>query len=407
MRALNTAMAARELALVAGLRTEEEAFLAGLLQDIGVMVLAHGVPRLYARALAKARDKLAPSLQVEREHVGTDHVEVARLLFDRWNLPAQLRTPVLYHHMPEKADSADEQTRLAVRIQYVAGRLAEWLYAEDNSDELLEEMSAAAARYLNISPKELEALMCRVDRKVEETAGVFEVMAPRPDSYANLLQKANLALGEIANEQEQLVRQLEAAKEEAQKLSEQLRIANNRLLDEARKDTLTEIPNRRTLQMFLEQELERCARYSHSIALLFIDIDNFKAVNDQYGHLEGDTALRQFASILKHEVRAADIVARYGGEEFIVALVETCQSDAKLAAERIRRAIEKTPIQLSTGRPPLVSLTASLGVSVWEPSQMPINAETLIERADRAMYEAKRAGKNCISAFESDRALVH
>jgi len=401
MRSLNTATAARELALVAGLHTEEEAFLAGLLQDIGVMVLAHGVPRLYARALGKARDKLAPPLEVEREHLGTDHVEVARLLFDKWNLPASLRIPVLYHHMPEKADSADEQTLLSVRIQYLAGRLAEWLYAGDGDDELLEESSEIAERYFDISAKELEALMCRVDRKVEETAGVFEITAPRPDSYANLLQKANLALGEIATEQERLVRELEAAKEEAQKLSEQLRIANNKLLDEARKDTLTDIPNRRTLQLFLEQELERSARYSHPIALLFIDIDNFKAVNDQYGHLEGDAALRQFANILKHEIRAADVVARYGGEEFVVALVETCEADAKLAGERIRRSVEKTPIQLNTGRPP-VSLTASVGIAVWEPPQKPIEAEALIEKADRALYQAKRAGKNCVSVYESD-----
>ena len=406
MRSLNTATAARELALVVGLHTEEEAFLAGLLQDIGVMVLAHAVPRLYARTLGKARDKLAPSLEVEREQLGTDHVEVARLLFDKWNLPAPLRIPVLYHHVPENADSADEQTLLSIRIQYLAGRLAEWLYAGDGDGELLEEVNEIAARYFDMGPKELEALMCRVDRRVEETAGVFEITTPRPASYANLLQKANLALGEIASEQERLVKELEAAKEEAQKLSEQLRIANNKLLDEARKDALTDVPNRRTFQMFLEQELERCARYSHPIALLFIDIDNFKAVNDQYGHLEGDAALRQFANILKHEVRAADIVARYGGEEFVAALVETCESDAKLVAERIRRSIEKTSIQLNAGRPP-ASLTASVGVAVWEPPQKLISAEALIEKADRALYQAKRAGKNCVSVFEPEGAPVH
>jgi diguanylate cyclase (GGDEF)-like protein len=399
-RSLNTAIAAREFALIVGLRAEEEAFLSGLLQNVGVMALAHCVPQVYARAVAKAKDKLAPSVEDEKEHLGMDHVEVARLLFERWNVPPSLSTPVLYHHDPDKAKSADEQMLLAIRVQYLAGRLGEWLYALEGDNKSLEELKQIASRYFDVSPEELEALMCRIDQKVEETAGLFEITAPRPGTYANILQKANLALGDIAIEQEQLLRQLKTAKEETHKLSEQLRIANNRLLDEARKDELTDLANRRSLEGFLERELERCARYGHPIALLFIDIDNFKAVNDEYGHLEGDAALRQFAKILKHEVRGADIVARHGGEEFVAALVETTADAAMLVAERIRQSVEQTQIQLDAGRPP-ANLTASVGVAAWEPPEKSVTADRLLERADEAMYRSKAAGKNCVSLWRS------
>jgi diguanylate cyclase (GGDEF)-like protein len=356
---------------------------------------------MYARVLGSVKDKLAPPVDVEREHLGMDHVGVAKLLFEKWNLPSSLCIPALHHHAPESAQNADEQTLLAIRIQYLAGRVGEWLYGLDGDNGSLEDIKKIASEHLDISPQELEALMYRVDTKVEETAGLFEIIAPRPDTYANMLQKANLVLGDMAAEQERLVRQLKVAEDEAQKLSEQLRIANNKLLDEARKDALTDLANRRSLELFLEKELERCARYSHPIALLFMDIDNFKSINDQHGHLDGDDALRQFANVVKHEVRASDIVARHGGEEFVAVLVETSGDDAMLIAERIRRSVEDTPIHPDSGRPP-ARITASIGVAVWQPSEKAVSTEMLLGRADRAMYQAKAAGKNCVSVWEPD-----
>ena len=404
-RSLNTATAARELTLVEGLQTGEAAFLAGLLQDIGVMVLAHCVPQSYAVSLSKAKDKLAPSPEIEREDLGMDHVEVAKLLFDKWNLPPSLCIPVLYHHRPDEAKDADDRMLASIRIQYFAGRLGEWLYTAEDSKESLEKLNEIAARYFDLSPEELEAFMYRLDRKVEETSAVFEITVPRPDSYANLLEKANAALGDIASEQERLVRELEVSRAEAQKLSQQLRAANNKLLEDSRKDPLTNLANRRMCRMLLDRELERCTRYEHPVALLFIDVDDFKSLNDRHGHLQGDAALRQIAKILRREVRATDVVARYGGEEFVIALVETRESDAKVIAERIRRAIEETPLMLND-RHTQVRLTASIGVAAWEPTSEPTTSETLVEKADSAMYQSKRAGKNRVVVWEPHGTLV-
>ncbi len=394
-RSLNTAAVARELAFAVGLRTEEEAFLAGLLQNMGVMVVARCVPQLYARVVGEAGDKLAPSLEAEREHLGIDHVEVAKLLFEKWNLPASLCIPIFYHHTPEKANNAEGQTLTSIRIQYFAGRVGEWLYSHDGDDALLQELKKEASQYFDISPNEFEALMYRVDTKMEEMSELFELSKSRPNTYANLLEQANLKLGDIVSKQERLLRELEAAKVEAQTLAEQLRIANNKLLEEARRDPLTDLPNRRLFEEFLRKELERSIRYHHPIALLFIDIDDFKSLNDRYGHLEGDSALRQVAHVLGKGVRVSDIVARYGGEEFIVALVETRSTEAMAVAERLRRSIEETPIHSSEGDTP-IRLTASIGATTWEPPSQPVSIDELIEEADRAMYRAKKAGKNCV-----------
>jgi len=403
MRSLNTASAARELALVAGLPTEEESFLAGLLQNIGVMVLAQCVPRLYVRTLNRAEDKLSPKLEIEREELGTDHVEVAKLLFENWNLPPSLRVPVLYHHEPEKAGNVDEHTLLAIQVQHLGGLIGECLYAAENGSGTLRDLSEIAADYFDISPGEFGALLRRVDGKVEETAGVFEMTSARPDSYAGLLQKANEALGDIASEQERLVWELEASKAEAEKLSQQLQAANNKLLDEARKDPLTDLANRRMFEMLLNQELHRSQRYHHPIALLFIDIDNFKLLNDHYGHIEGDAALKHIAQTLRNQMRAADIVARYGGEEFVVALVETCESDAQIVAERVRGAIEAAPLVLAD-QDTRVQITASIGITAWEPPNEPTTVEALVVKADHAMYQSKKAGKNRVSVWEPESA---
>ena len=396
-RSLNTAVAARELALFTGHGNEEEAFLAGLLQDIGVMVIARSAPEEYGPVLENSRDRLAPPIEMEKATLGVSHVEVAKHLFDKWNLPPSLCTPVLYHHAPEAAEKADEHTMLSIRIQSFAGHVGEWLYSFDSDNASLKELRDLASEFFDISPRELEALMYRVDSRIEEMSDLFDLSASRPNTYANLLEEANLTLSDIVSEQEHLLRELETAKMEAQKLTEQLRIANSRLLDETRRDVLTDLANRRWFEEFFQSELERSRRYEHPLALLFIDVDEFKLINDEYGHLEGDFALKQVATILQGQVRASDIVARYGGEEFVVVLIETDDFNARLIAERIRRSIEETAIPLCDGKNP-VTLTVSIGIAAWNPPDKSASIDVCMEKADRAMYKAKRAGKNCVSA---------
>lgn len=161
----------------------------------------------------------------------------------------------------------------------------------------------------------------------------------------------------------------------------------NRLQEDALFDAVTGLRNHRYFQVRLREELQRTDRNRRPTALLLIDLDNFKRVNDRFGHAVGDHVLRQVARVLVQNARSADIVCRYGGEELAVLLPETPIAEAAKVGERLRLAVQQRNDR------PGPSVTVSVGVAAY-----PEHAEqgdTLIAAADAAMYAAKRAGKNC------------
>ncbi|MBC8087910.1 MAG: GGDEF domain-containing protein, partial [Phycisphaerae bacterium] len=139
-------------------------------------------------------------------------------------------------------------------------------------------------------------------------------------------------------------------------------------------------------------EMERALRYDSSMALLMIDLDHFKRVNDSYGHLVGDDVLRDVAALLTATIRTTDMVARYGGEEFLVLLPETDDAGAETFAERIRAAIESHDFGGRADQPGL-SLTTSVGVATFPAARIE-SVEDLFARADAALYRAKADGRN-------------
>lgn len=153
-------------------------------------------------------------------------------------------------------------------------------------------------------------------------------------------------------------------------------------------DALTRLINRRAFMEFAEQELARAQRSGASIALLMLDIDNFKRVNDSYGHQAGDRVLADFADRTRRHLRAGDIFGRYGGEEFCALLTFSTASDAAMIAERIRAATAYKPL----GQIP-ATVTVSIGV-VGCKNADGVSLDAVIARSDKALYEAKRAGRN-------------
>jgi diguanylate cyclase (GGDEF)-like protein len=159
----------------------------------------------------------------------------------------------------------------------------------------------------------------------------------------------------------------------------------------AETDPLTNCFNRRALMEKLEQEMDRAARYATMLTGMMVDIDNFKQINDTYGHLVGDRVLKQLANLLKREQRSVDIVARYGGEEFAVILPSTKLAAARALAEHVRRSImSRDIISRSTGRN-LGRFTVSFGVATMQDRDTP---EGLLGRADACLYSAKCSGRN-------------
>ncbi|TDY03995.1 diguanylate cyclase [Thiohalophilus thiocyanatoxydans] len=154
---------------------------------------------------------------------------------------------------------------------------------------------------------------------------------------------------------------------------------------QASHDSLTGLYNRRNFEALLLHELERATRYRRQLALILLDIDHFKTVNDRFGHNAGDEVLRQLAVIMREQTRDSDVLARWGGEEFIILLPETDLDGALQAAGALRQAVADTRF------PTVGQVTVSLGVSTYQSGDTP---DSLIKRADDAMYQAKTAGRN-------------
>ena len=171
------------------------------------------------------------------------------------------------------------------------------------------------------------------------------------------------------------------------------RADNVRLAALAQTDPLTQVLNRRALTDRLMSELDRARRYGHSVAVLMLDLDHFKQINDTYGHPVGDNVLRDTSEILRSAVRSADFVARYGGEEFVIVLPETSQEGAVTFAERLRERIFGTPYH--EGLPTALTLTVSIGVALF-PAPRVTSADDLLAAADTALYRAKADGRNCV-----------
>jgi len=153
-------------------------------------------------------------------------------------------------------------------------------------------------------------------------------------------------------------------------------------------DKLTGLFNRLKLDEVLEFEINRSDRFNHSFGIIILDIDDFKSVNDTYGHQMGDYILKTMASIIEHNIRKTDVVGRWGGEEFMVICPENSKEETVLVAEKIRKSLESYTYET------VGSKTASLGVSIYT-KDMGIN--NLISKADEALYRSKKSGKNQVS----------
>jgi diguanylate cyclase (GGDEF)-like protein len=157
-------------------------------------------------------------------------------------------------------------------------------------------------------------------------------------------------------------------------------------------DDLTKLFNSRYMNLYIGREIKRCKRHGIPLSVIFLDLDGFKGINDQYGHLAGSGTLAEVGSILAEEVRESDILARYGGDEFVVVLPETPPGGALVIAERLRRAIEEHAFLGSQGLAARIS--ASFGIASYPDHAL--TPEGLIQKADQAMYRVKERDKNGI-----------
>lgn len=183
----------------------------------------------------------------------------------------------------------------------------------------------------------------------------------------------NRIISQLVNFIKVVTAELEQANQEARQLAE--------------RDYLTQVYNRLKGHEFLQNEIARCNRYGQECAIIMLDVDLFKEVNDTYGHNIGDAVLIQLVKILTQEIRAVDVLSRWGGEEFLVIMPQIDAEGATYAAERLRAVVEATLFTQGLRQ------TASFGVATYKQGESP---EAFIDRADKALYEAKQKGRNCV-----------
>jgi diguanylate cyclase (GGDEF)-like protein len=160
-------------------------------------------------------------------------------------------------------------------------------------------------------------------------------------------------------------------------------------------DNLTSLYNKMYIESQIQQEFNKAKRYGNIFSVLFFDIDDFKGVNDQYGHLAGDEVLKKIAETMKNHLRQSDIIGRYGGEEFLILLPETNLESASMLAQRLRTTTESMTTQYKDTD---IKVTISLGVVQFRPDIK--NASQMIHEADLALYHSKKNGRNRVTRYK-------
>ena len=173
------------------------------------------------------------------------------------------------------------------------------------------------------------------------------------------------------------------------------------ILKHATLDALTGFNNRRQLEERIKQEVSSAKRQKRNLCAIMTDVDFFKSANDTYGHAVGDLVLKTIARVIKMQLRDYDIAGRYGGEEFSIILPYTKLSEAQMVAERLRKAVEKTKIDISKVNSDVteknIGVTISLGVAEYSTDD---DENTLLQKADKALYKAKENGRNRVESYE-------
>lgn len=383
-RSLGAAVGAQAIARRVGLAGADEAFLAGLLQDLGVMAMIATLRERYASLLIAVGPAHHRLLALERKRLDLDHTVVGERLAQRWNLPEALTAAIRWHETP---DASPMPQRAFLRAVALAGCAV---------DCLGQRHSVAAGRFADAGREwfGLDIAGCRqlmetIHAGSRQLAKEFEIRTGTKGTEADILTEASELLVSLSIE--------------AHKNAEKLEQENRLLKEQTAQDSLTGLHNRRAFDEQIELAVAAVGR-GGSLGLIMLDIDHFKPINDQYGHVAGDQVLREVGARITHVLPRHAFAARYGGEEFVI-LVHGATAKALLGiAEAVRMAIWDKPVPCDNGLELVVSV--SLGVGLMNSSHRHRDAGSLVEAADRAMYAAKHAGRNRVCVAHDNAAAA-
>jgi two-component system, cell cycle response regulator len=383
---LRRAAAAQAIAKKLGHREVDEFFTAGLFLEVGLLARARDD---LAAAGRVARLPAADRLVFERAEGSVDHAKRGSDLARAFLLPPELVEAVALHH-DERMPSAP-----LARVAWVAERVAAiW---EGGEVPVLQAEAARCLVALGLRDRDVADLLEKLPGMVMEGGVAFDREVGPQQGVDQLLLDVSQGLIEMNQSYESMVRRLEKLLEEKEELRQKLEAANAELQRLASTDALTGLPNKRSLEAQLARDLARADRDKTWLSLVIVDVDHFKLVNDTHGHAIGDQVLQGVGRALSRHLRAGDLAGRYGGEEFLLVLPGSNSIGARIASERIRKALESLVIETEQG--PL-RVTASFGGTSISGPGCARKRDEAFARADAALYEAKRAGRNRVVIHE-------
>ncbi len=320
-------------------------------------------------------------------------------------MPAVLVEACRRHHdtLEQLQELPDQRAATLMRYVRIATSTGDFL-TRNGDVEVRQELEELAKIFLGCRVRELDDLLDEARDSTDDAASLMSIdtaQLPRP---AEMLSRANAQLAEIAiRARAEQTRASEATQQLADQ-KEELQRQNNRLQEASETDGLTGLFNRRAFDHRYEETISRCINTGQSAGVIFTDIDNFKQINDNYGHPFGDAVLQRIGKILLEAVRQSDFVARYGGEEFVIVAANCPPHVVDIIAERIRSKVDAETFACDD-RP--VHVTVSVGGSVLsvptdDVPRHPSIAQSMLKQADQAMYDCKRSGRNRVKICKCD-----
>ena len=388
-RAMISASISRAIGESCSLICLEELFMATLIQDIGMLALDRAYPELYAEPeLDQAWHSRV--ILYEQERLGATHGAVGSWLLSKWNFPDRLQIAVSASDDPDRLTQTDDCLQFTHCVT-LSGLIAE-LYLIRAEKDRIREVAEKGTNWLGITSEVFTGILEKLKDAITESENLFDCQIHDEKSAESLLETAKETL---------LIRNMQAIKqvENLQYHTVMLESRYQNLEETSRLDSLTGAYNRSFLDDVIESSFQSALLNSTPLSYVFVDLDDFKKLNDSYGHQTGDAILEAVVRILKSQIRNTDIVGRYGGEEFFIVMPGVNSSMGESICDRILNEFRRTTHTVSSKQS--LTVTVSLGIATIEKGKTFQSAHDMIHAADEALYVSKSQGRNQWTAFRN------
>jgi diguanylate cyclase (GGDEF)-like protein len=373
LRCVICAAASRIIGEHVNAANHEELFLAGLLQDIGILVMNEALPDSYPTIVKSANGDHALLSELERREYGCDHADVSAWQLARWNLPLNMQQAAASSH--ETALNIEELSIFDKCIT-LAGDIA-GIWTQSDLNAATAQAREKSIRLFSMSSESFEKILSDIGKALPEVTANLDVNIGGENFVDRVLDQARGALIELSLQANRTAHDVQY---------------------QAQRDELTSLANRSYLNEILPQVFVAARELKQPLSVLFIDIDNFKIINDSHGHKGGDGVLESVARVLRLCTREFDTVARYGGDEFVILLSNTTAKAAADLSKRIQTAVMMHPHTVA--QDVAIPVTISVGCATTAGAHIFSTASDLLDAADRCLYAAKSCGRNRVVTLE-------